>query len=222
MTLKRPLSSWRPILSGTLTPFPSLQMAIPRMADSPTSPSLVAMDSPTQPSGLRSLTMVALLAIQQRMALTTSPMSARSMQPPGIQLTLQSLYPIGSTRPFKGWPLAMLPSLMQSRTQMTGVLKPMLCSIEISMSASSTTKPNSIALTVSSRVLSLPEINAGVGLNACKLRSGFCIWQENSCGCPPTSTLEGDGRKDEGVTSKRECDVIDLTNEGSSSNDKEQ
>ncbi len=48
----------------------------------------------------------------------TSPMSARSMCPPSTQLTLQSLYPIGSMRPFKGQPLATLPSLMQSRAQM--------------------------------------------------------------------------------------------------------
>jgi len=33
--------------------------------------------------------------------------------------------------------------------------------------------------------------------------------------------LEGDGRRDEDVTSKRECDVIDLTNKDSSSNDEE-
>ena len=33
--------------------------------------------------------------------------------------------------------------------------------------------------------------------------------------------LEGDGRKDKDVTSKRECDVIDLTNEDSSSDDEE-
>jgi len=33
--------------------------------------------------------------------------------------------------------------------------------------------------------------------------------------------LEGDGRKDEDITSKRECDVIDLTNKDSSSDDEE-
>jgi len=31
----------------------------------------------------------------------------------------------------------------------------------------------------------------------------------------------GDGRKDEDITSKGECDVIDLTIEGSSDDDKE-
>jgi len=33
--------------------------------------------------------------------------------------------------------------------------------------------------------------------------------------------LAGDGRKDEDVVSKEGCDVIDLTNEGSSSDDEE-
>ncbi len=109
--------------------------------------------------------------------------SARSMQPPNIQLTLQSLYPIGSTKPFKGWPLAMLPSLMQSRILMTGVSRLMLCSIEILMSMSSATRPSLIAPTASSRVLSSPTTNVGVGLNAHEFQSGFCIWWESPCGC---------------------------------------
>ncbi len=53
------------------------------------------------------------------------------------------------------------------------------------------------------------------------LLSGFHIWQENPCTCPPTNMLGEDGRKDEDITSKGECDVIDLTNKNSSSNDKE-
>ncbi len=98
----------------------------------------------------------------------------------------------------------------------------MLCSIEISTSASSTTKPNLIAPTASSKVPSLPGTNAGVGLSACEFQTGFHIWQGSPCGCPPINALKGDGRKDEDVTSKRECDVIGLTNEDSSSNDEEQ
>ncbi len=75
--------------------------------------------------------------------------------------------------------------------------------------------------TVNSKALSLPKTNAEEGSNACDFPSGFCIWQENHRVCPPTGVLEGDGKRDEDVTSKRECDVIDLTNESSSSDDEE-
>jgi len=151
----------------------------------------------------------------------TCPTSAKSMHPPSIQLTLQNLYPIGSTRPFKGQPLATLPSLMQSRLWTIGGSKLTLCSLELSTSASSPTRPNSTALMENSRAPSSPETNAEEGWNACDFPSRFCIWQESQHVCPPIGVLEGDGRRDEDVTSKRECDVIDLTNKGSSSNDGE-
>jgi len=72
-----------------------------------------------------------------------------------------------------------------------------------------------------SRVPSSPETNAEEGWNAHDFLSRFCIWQENCRECPLIGALEGDGRKDEDVTSKRECDVIDLTNKDSSSDDEE-
>jgi len=158
---------------------------------------------------------------QWKMALTTYPMSMRSMHPPNIWLTLQSLYPIGSTRPFKGQPLATLPSLMQSRLWMTGGSKLMLCGLELLTNASSLTRPSSTALMVSSKAPLSPKTNAEEGWNVHDFPSRFHIWQKNRCVCPPTGTLEGDGRKDKDVTSKRECDVIDLTNEDSSSDDEE-
>jgi len=67
----------------------------------------------------------------------------------------------------------------------------------------------------------LPKTSAEEDWNAHDFPSGFRIWQESCRVCPPTGALEGDGRKDEDVTSKRECDVIDLTNEDSSSDDEE-
>ncbi len=222
MTSKKPLSSWKPTSFAISTPSPNLLMATLKMADALTSPSPVATDSPTRPSGSRSLTMAASPAIQRRTALTTSPMSVRSMWPPSIQLTLQSLYPIGSMRPFKGQPLATLPSLMQSRAWMIGGSRPMLCDIEISTSASSTTRPSSTAPTASSRAPSLPKTNAGVGLSVRKFQNGFHIWRGSPCRCPPINVLEEDGRKDRDVTSKGEHDVIDLTNKSSSDNDEEQ
>ncbi len=104
---------------------------------------------------------------------------------------------------------------------MTGGSKLTLCSLELSMSVSSPTKPNSTALTESSKAPSSPETSVEEGWNACDFLSGFCIWQENQCICPQTDALEGDGRRDEDVTSKKECDVIDLTNEDSLSDDEE-
>ncbi len=53
------------------------------------------------------------------------------------------------------------------------------------------------------------------------LPSGFRIWQESHNACPPTPGLTRDGRRDGDVASKEECDVIDLTNEESSSDDEE-
>ena len=56
----------------------------------------------------------------------------------------------------------------------------------------------------------------------------MCLAQQNKLPISVTSNrgipdvLEGDGRKDEDITSKGECDVIDLTNEDSSSDDEEQ
>ncbi len=98
----------------------------------------------------------------------------------------------------------------------------MLCDIEISTSASSTTRPSSTAPTASSRAPSLPKTNAGVGLSVRKFQNGFHIWRGSPCRCPPINVLEEDGRKDRDVTSKGEHDVIDLTNKSSSDNDEEQ
>ncbi len=179
MTVTRRLSSWKPASSGTLTPSPSLPRDTSRMVTSPCSPSPVATDSQTPPNGSRSWTTAGSLAIQCRMALTTSPTSAKYMPPPNIQLTLQSLYPIGSTRPFKGQPLAMLPSLMRSRLRTIGGSRPTSYNSETLMNASSPTKPSSTAPMGSSRAPSSPETNAEATWNVRDFLSGFCIWQKN-------------------------------------------
>ncbi len=98
----------------------------------------------------------------------------------------------------------------------------MLCGIEISMSGLSTIKPNLTTLTVSSKVQSSPKTSAKAGSKTHDFPSRFHIWQGNPCTWPPTNTLVGDERKDKDITSKGEHDVIDLTNEDSSSDDKEQ
>ncbi len=53
------------------------------------------------------------------------------------------------------------------------------------------------------------------------MENGFRIWRENRSECPLTPGPAGDGRRDEDVASKGGCDVIDLTNEGGSSDDEE-
>src|SRR6266446_8734382 len=97
----------------------------------------------------------------------------------------------------------------------------MSCDFGPSTSASSPTRPNSTAPTASSREPLSPETNTRVAWSARVLENGFHIWRENRSGCPPMPGLAGDGRRDEGVASKGECDVIDLTNEDSSSDDEE-
>src|SRR6266404_2861901 len=131
------------------------------------------------------------------------------MHPPSIQLTLRSRYLIGSTKPFRGPPPDMLPSSTPSKPPTIGGLKPTSYDSRPSTSASLPTKPNSTAPTANSKVPSSPAINVGAASNARVLQNGFRIWQENRYACPPTSGLAGDGRRDEGVASKRGCDVID-------------
>ncbi len=97
----------------------------------------------------------------------------------------------------------------------------MLCDSGPLTSELSPTKPNSTALTANSKAQSLPETNAKDGWSACDFPSGFRIWQENRHVCLQTDRLTAGGRKDEDVTSKGECDVIDLTNEDSSDDDEE-
>ncbi len=179
MTMKKQLSFLRPASSGTLTPFPSHPKDTLRMAASPLSRSPAAVDFQTLPSGSRSSTMVGWRGTPQKTALMTSCTCARSMHPPSIQLTLRSLYPIGSTKPFKGRPLDTLPSLMRSRLQTIGGLKLTLCDSGPSTSMSSHTKPNSTALMESSRAPLLPKTNAKDGWSARDFPSGFHIWQES-------------------------------------------
>src|SRR6266478_2553514 len=196
-------------------------MGTSRTVTSPPSLSPAEEGSQAQPSGSRSSMTVGWRGTPPRMALTTSRMCARSMHPPSIQLTLQSLYPIGSTKPFKGQPPDTLPSLMQSRLRTIGGSKLTLSALDSSTSASSPTKPNSTAPTVSLKAPSSPETNAEEGWSACDFPSGFHIWQENRRACLQLDGPAGDGRRDEDVTSKQRCDVIDLTNEDSSSDEEE-
>ena len=104
---------------------------------------------------------------------------------------------------------------------MTGGLKPMSCDLGPSTSKSSPIRLSSITPMGSSKAPSSPETSAEEGWSACDFPSGFCIWQENQHACLLVNGPAGDGRKDEDVTSKGECDVIDLTNEDSSSDDEE-
>src|SRR6266478_4584892 len=113
MTVKRRSSSSRPDSSGISTPSPNHPTDTLKTAASPPSLSPAAEGSQTLPNGSRSSMMVGWQGTLPRTALTTSRTCARSMHPPSIQLTLWSLYPIGSTKPFKGQPPDTLPSLMQ-------------------------------------------------------------------------------------------------------------
>src|SRR6266478_262889 len=192
-----------------------------RMVASPPSLSPVEEGYQTQPSGSRSSMMVGWRGTPPRTALTTSHTCARSMHPPSIQLTLRSLYPIGSTKPFKGQPLPTLPSLMWSRLWTIGGLKLTLCDSESSTSASSHTRPSSTAPMADSKAQSSPETNAEDGWSVRYFPSGFHIWQESGRIGTLTDGPTGHGKRDEDVTSKGRCDVIDLTNEDSSSDDEE-
>ncbi len=215
------MSFLRPTLLGTSTPSPSHLRDTLKMVTLPPSPSPAATDSQTLPNGLRSSTTVESQATRQKTALMTSCMCARSMHPPSIQLTLRSLYPIGSTKPFKGQPLDTLPSLMWSRLRTIGGSRLTLCDSEPSTSTSLPTRLSSTIPTGRSKAPSSPETNAEEGWSACDFPSGFHIWQENRCACLLINRSTGDGKRDKDVTSKGGCDVIDLTNKDSSDDDEE-
>src|SRR6266403_1001580 len=221
MTTKRRSSSSRPASSGISTPSPNPPPAMSKMAVSQRLLSLSGGGSQIRPNGSRSLTTVEWRGIPPRTALTTSRTYARSMPPPSIQLTLQSHCHTGSTRPFKGPPPLTPPSSTPSKPPTTGHSRQTSCDSGPSTSASSPTRPSSTVPMVSSRAPSSPETNARGVWSARVLPTGFHIWRENRSECPPTPGLAGDGRKDVGVASKGGCDVIDLTNEGSSNDDEE-
>src|SRR6266403_639116 len=219
MTVKRRSNSSRPVSSDTLTPSPSRLLDMSKTAISQRLLSLSEGGSPTRPSGSRSSTTVEWRGIPLKTALTTSRTCVRSMHPPSIQLTLRSRYLIGSTKPFKGPPPLTLPSSTPAKPPTTGGSKPTSCGSEPSTSASWPIRPSSTIHMVSSKVPSSPETNVGAGWSAHDLPNGFRIWRENHSACPPATEPAGDGRRDEGIASKRGCDVIDLTNEDSSSDE---
>src|SRR6266481_741481 len=221
MTAKRRSSSLRPASSGISTPSPNPRPAMSKMAVSRRLLSLSGEGSQTRPSGSRSLMTVEWRGIPPRTALTTSRTYARSMGPPSLQPSLQSHCRTGSTRPFKGPPPLTPPSSTPSKPPTTGGSRPTSCDSGPSTSASSPIRPSSTALTANSRAPSSPETSAGAVWSARVLESGFRIWRENRSEWPLTPGPAGDGRRDEDVASKGGCDVIDLTNEDSSSNDEE-
>src|SRR6266403_2309895 len=212
MTVKRRLSFLKPTSLGTLTPSPNPPTDMLKTAVSQHSPSPVVEGSQTRPNGSRNLTMVGWQGTPLRMALTTAHTCERSMHPPSIQLTLRSLYPIGSTKPFKGQPLDTLPSLMRSRLWTIGGSRLTLSDSGPSTSVSSPTRPSSTTPTANSRAPSSPKTNAKEGWSARDFPSGFHIWQENRHACVQIDKPAGDGRRDEDVTSKGLCDVRDLSN----------
>ena len=128
---------------------------------------------------------------------------------------------VNRVRNIKGQPPDTLPSLMQSKLRTIGGSRLTLCDSGPSTSASWPTRPNSTAPTANSKAPSSPETNAEDGWSVHDFPSGFRIWQENQHACLQVNGPTGDGRRDEDVTSKRQCDVIDLTNEDSSSDEEE-
>src|SRR6266403_3895546 len=135
-------------------------------------------------------------------------------------LTCQKFSHTGSIRPFKGQELITMSSKKWSKVLATGGFTLKLCSIKISTSRYSTTKPNSNSTTPictqpKPLVPSVPP-----GWKEHDFCNRFCIWQA-PCANPPTSELTMAGRQDTDVLCKGEHDVIDLTVEDSSSNDEE-
>ncbi len=66
----------------------------------------------------------------------------------------------------------------------------------------------------------MPDFSPLLGWKWRDFPSGFHIWQPQFGPCPVSKSKEG-GRKDADVHTRAGRDVIDLTNEDSSSDDKE-
>ncbi len=134
--------------------------------------------------------------------------------------TWQKFFPYGFGRPFKGHPCPTKYSGGLYGTLMTGGFTPK-CSTTTSLTkVFSTIKHSSTPLTPSLQQPSPPDFSPLLSWKWHDFPSGFCIWQPQF-GSWPISPSEECGRKDVDVHTKAGCDVIDLTNEDSSSDDKE-
>src|SRR6266478_3099778 len=186
---------------------------------SPHSPSPSGRDQTSQPNGSSSLTMGTLQDIVSTTAQGISPMSRKSTQPHKTRLlTRPRFFPSGFGRPYRGLLFNTKNSTELYETLTTGGSTPRCSTTANSTRTSSPSRPSSTSTMPPSPPPRMPDFSPLLGWRWRDFPSRFRIWQPQF-GPHPAPQSEEPGRKDTDVHTKAGRDVIDLTNEDSSSND---
>ncbi len=218
---KKTSSMLSPASSTTKRPSSKPQKGIELTTGSPHLASPWEKGRVSPPNGSNSLMMDASWGTVSTTAQGTSPTSKRSMPLPRTVLsTCQKFFPTGFGRPFKGHLSNTKSSVRLSRTLMTGGYMLKSSAITSSMKTSSPSRPSSTSTTPSLPQPKIPDFSLLLSWRWHNFPSGFHIWEPQFGPCP-TSPSEECGRKDADIHTRAGCDVIDLTNEDSSSNDEE-
>src|SRR6266403_377451 len=225
---KWPSTSWRktssmlsPISSTIRRPLSKPLRGTSQIRGTQRSPSPLGKEPMSLPNGSNSSTMDRLQDMGSMTGLETSPTSRKYLLHLTIALlTHQRFFPYGFGKPFKGHPCNTKTSERLSTTSTTGDSTSRSFATTSSTKPSSTIKPSLMSSTPSLPQLSHPDFNPLLGWKRHDFPSRFCIWQRplENCLMPPPKEH---GRRDADVHTKEGCDVIDLTNKDSSSNDKE-
>ncbi len=172
-------------------------------------------------SGSNSSTMDALQGIASTTVQATSPTSRRFTLPPRIPHLIQQRFcPSGSGKPSRGQPYSIKSSGGPYRTLTTGGFTPKSSDTANSTRTSCPSRPSSTSTMPPSPPPKMPDFSPLLGWKRRNFPNGFRIWQPQF-GPHPASKSEEAGRKDVDIHTKAGRDVIDLTNEDSSSDDEE-
>src|SRR6266404_2174362 len=218
---KKTSSSPSPVSSITKRPLSKPRMGMSLTIGYPPSASPWGKDPTSWPSGSNNSMMDVLQGIASTTVLGTSPTSKRSMLPLSTVLsTHQKFFPFGFGKPFKGHPSSIKNSAGLYGTLTTGGFTPRSSATANSMKTSSPSRPSSTSTTPPSPPPRMPDFSPLLGWKRHDFPNGFHIWQPQFRPRPP-SQCEEPGRKDADVHTRAGHDVIDLTNEDSSSDDEE-
>ncbi len=188
---------------------------------SPRSLSPLERDPTSRPNGSNSSTTATSQAIASMTGQGTSPTSRRFTPPPRIPRSIQRRFsPSGFRKPSRAQPFSIKSSDGLYGTLTTGGFTPRSSN---TTSSTRTSSPSKLSLTSTTPPLPpprMPDFSPLLGWRWHDFPSRFHIWQPQF-GPHPTSRSEEPGRRDADVHTRAGCDVIDLTNEDSSSNDEE-
>src|SRR6266478_5397387 len=203
------------------SPSSRLQTGMSLTIGSPRSLSPSERDPTSWPSGSSNSTMAASQAIASTTEQGTSPTSRRFTLPPRILRSIQQkFFPSGSGRPSKARPFSIKSSDGRYGTLTTGGFTPKSSATTNSTRTSSPSRPSLTSTMPPLPPPKMPDFSPLLGWKWHDFPSRFHIWQPQFGPCS-TPQSEEPGRKDANVHTRAGHDVIDLTNEDSSSDDEE-